>query len=186
MNLMEMLMNSGGENALAQLGGSVGLDQRQTQAALEQLLPALGGGLRRNMAQEGGLDGLLAALTSGNHARYVDNPSLMGDADTVSDGNAILGHLLGSKDVSRQVAAHASEQTGIGSDVLKQMLPLAATMLMGALSKQSSSSGFLGNSAAPAQPEGLLGMLTPMLDSDGDGSVADDVAGMIGRFLSNR
>jgi hypothetical protein len=39
---------------------------------------------------------------------------------------------------------------------------------------------------APAQPEGLLGMLTPLLDSNRDGSVADDMLGMIGRYMRNR
>ena len=94
---------------------------------------------------------------------------------TVADGNAILGHILGSKDVSRSVAAQASQQTGIGSDLLKQMLPVVATMAMGYLSKQTAS----GN----VQQEGLLGMLTPMLDSNRDGSVMDDVLGMASRFF---
>jgi hypothetical protein len=48
-----------------------------------------------------------------------------------ADGNGILGHILGSKDVSRQVAAQASARTGIGADVLKKMLPLVATLAMG-------------------------------------------------------
>jgi hypothetical protein len=30
---------------------------------------------------------------------------------------------------------------------------------------------------------GVLGMLTPLLDSNKDGSVADDVMGMLGKFL---
>ena len=52
-------------------------------------------------------------------------------------GNGILGHLLGSKDVSREVASRAAAQTGLSADVLKRMLPLAATLMMGAFSKHS-------------------------------------------------
>jgi hypothetical protein len=59
-------------------------------------------------------------------------------------------------------------------------------MVMGSLSKQSSAGGFLGGQGAAAQPEGLLGMLTPLLDSNRDGSVADDMLGMIGRYMRNR
>ncbi len=44
--------------------------------------------------------------------------------------------MFGSKDVSRQVAAHASRQTVLGADLLKQMLPVVAAMTMGVLSKQ--------------------------------------------------
>jgi len=173
MNLLEMLMSAGGNAAVGQLGSRFGLDENQTMAALQQLVPALGGGLQRNIAAEGGLDGLLGALSGGNHSQYIDNPELLGNDETTAEGNGILGHLLGSKQASREVAAQASEQTGIGADILKQMLPVVA-------------GGFLGGQGAPAQPEGLLGMLTPLLDSNRDGSVADDMLGMIGRYMRNR
>lgn len=175
MNLMELLMNTGGNAAVGQIGARFGLDEGQTQAALQQLLPALGSGLQRNAAAEGGIDALLGALSNGNHSRYLDNPELLGAEETTRDGNGILGHLLGSKDASRAVASHAAAETGIGAEILKQMLPVVATMVMGSLAKQQSS-----------QPEGLLGMLTPMLDANRDGSIADDVIGMLGNFMRNR
>ena len=128
----------------------------------------------------GGLEGLMTALAGGTHQRYIDDPSTLTDAATVQDGNGILGHILGSKDVSRQVAAQASAQTGIDANVLKRMLPLVATLAMGALSKQTAG-GARADTAAAAP--GLLGMLTPLLDSNRDGSVADDVMGMVGKFL---
>jgi len=71
------------------------------------------------------LAGLLGALQGGQHEQYLENPQMLGQPQTVNDGNAILGHLFGSKDVSRAVAGRAAEQTGIGSDVLKKLLPLA-------------------------------------------------------------
>ena len=77
------------------------------------------------------------ALASGDHARYLDGD----ESGIVDDGNAILGHVFGSKDVSRGVAAHAAETTGIGSDTLKQMLPMIAAMIMGALGKKAMGSG---------------------------------------------
>jgi hypothetical protein len=46
--------------------------------------------------------------------------------------------LFGNKDVSRAVAAQAASATGIGQDILKQMLPVIASMVMGGLFKQSS------------------------------------------------
>jgi len=97
-----------------------------------------------------------------------------------------LSYFLWSSAPDEELLAQASEQTGIGADILKQMLPVVATMVMGSLSKQSSAGGFLGGQGAPAQPEGLLGMLTPLLDSNRDGSVADDMLGMIGRYMRNR
>jgi hypothetical protein len=178
MNLLESIVSSPG--ALSQLGKSFGLDESQAQSALKALLPALSSGLKKNVARPGGLEGLLGALGSGGHEKFLDDPGQLLSADTAATGNGILGHLLGSKDVSRQTALRASQQTGIGDDILKKMLPMVATMVMGSISKQSAS--------ARAQPAasgaaGLLGMLSPMLDADGDGSVADDLLGMAGKFF---
>ncbi|MEO8052121.1 MAG: DUF937 domain-containing protein [Acidobacteriota bacterium] len=94
-------------------------------------------GLQRNALEEGGMDALLGALNSGNHAQYLDQPEMLAEEVTTEDGNSILGHIFGTKDVSRAVAGRASEQTGIGADVLKKMLPVVATMVMGSLSKKN-------------------------------------------------
>lgn len=185
MNLLEAIMGAQGGGAVRQMGQNFGLGEDQTKSALSALLPALSSGLKRNTSSQDGLSGLLGALGSGKHDRYLDQPELLGQTSTRDEGNGILGHLLGSKDVSRQVASRASAQTGIGSDVLKQMLPVVATMVMGSLSKQtqgnSSFQGALGGKQAP--DSGLMGMLGPMLDADGDGSVADDLLGMASKFF---
>ena len=179
MDLLQSVLNAQNGAAVSALGRNFGLNQEQTVAAVQQLVPALAAGLSRNSAQPAGLDGLMAALAGGSHQRYLDDPATLSDAASVQDGNGILGHILGSKDVSREVAARASERTGIGSDVLKQMLPLVATLAMGALSKQAAAT----RGPASAPHAGVLGMLTPLLDSNRDGSIADDVMGMFGKFL---
>ena len=122
----------------------------------------------------------MTALGGGQHQRYVDDVTTLGNADTITDGNGILGHILGSKDVSRQVASHAASQTGIGEGVLKSMLPVVSAMMMGTMSKQAPSTG--GTQASLSSGGSLLGMLAPMLDSNRDGSMVDDVIGMLGRF----
>jgi hypothetical protein len=43
-----------------------------------------------------------------------------------------------------------------------------------------------GPTGLGANAGGVLDMLTPMLDRDRDGSVVDDVAGMLGKFLGGR
>lgn len=178
--ILEMLMSSAGGGAVRQMGQRFGLSEEQTSGALNQLVPALLAGLQRNTSQEGGLDTLLGALNTGNHAQYLDNPEMLGQEETAAEGNSILGHIFGSKDVSRAVASRAAEQTGIGSDVLKQMLPVVATLVMGGLSKQSASV------PASALDSGAGGFLSSLLDQNRDGSMADDVVGLLGRFLGGR
>jgi hypothetical protein len=179
MNILDSIMNAGNGAAVRQLGSQVGLDEAQTASALSALVPALSAGLRRNMASPDGLSGLLGALSGGTHQRYIDDPTVLGQADTVADGNGILGHVFGSKDVSRQVAAQAGAQTGLNPDVLKRLLPLVATLVMGAMSRQTAASG--GASLTEGAGGGLLDMLGGALDRNRDGSPLDDITGIIGR-----
>ncbi len=181
MDLLNMLLNQGGGQAVSQLADKFGLNENQATSALSNLLPALGQGLARNAASEGGLESLLGALSGGRHQRYLEDPSILNQEETINDGNGILGHIFGSKDVSRQVAQQTSEKTGIGVDILKKMLPIVATLAMGALSRQNAGA----QNASPASPSasGLTGILGQFLDKDRDGSIADDVLGMASRFL---
>jgi hypothetical protein len=179
MNMLDILTSAGNGAAVRQIGSQLGLSEAQTASALSAVLPALAGGVQRTAQTPDGLAGLAAALSSGRHQQYIENPSLLAEESSIADGNGILGHILGSKDVSRQVATQASAATGIGADVLKRMLPMVAALLMGGLSQRNMQSGSpLGTQAAGG---GLIGMLGGLLDQNKDGSVLDDLTGMMGR-----
>ena len=184
MNIFDAVLNAQGGAAVRRAGSSLGLSQNQTGAALAALVPALAAGLQRNASEPDGLESLLGALAGGGHARYVDDPSAMEGQDVASNGNAILGHILGSKDASRAVATSASAQTGLGEDVLKKLLPLAATLVMGALAQQHSGLG--GVQGGAPSGGGLLEMLTPFVDQNRDGSILDDVLGQAGKLFGGR
>jgi hypothetical protein len=184
MNMLDEILGAQDGAAVRQIGSQLGLPQDQTSAALGALVPALAAGLQRNVQSAEGLESLLGALAGGGHSQYLDNPATLSQPDAVTDGNGILGHVFGSKDVSRQVASRAAEQTGLGQDVLRRMLPMAATLVMGALARQASTSmasptAALGGSAGG----GLLGMLGATLDQNRDGSMLDDVIGILGRAM---
>ncbi|MCC6162449.1 MAG: DUF937 domain-containing protein [Acidobacteria bacterium] len=185
--MLEQLLGAGNGAAVDQIGRQLGLDSAQTTSALEALLPTVAAGFRRSASGSGGLESLIGTIAGGGaSAGPLDMLSRLGQASTVTDGNAILGQIFGSKDVSREVAARASAQTGIGPDVLKALLPIVASLVMGAMAKGAAPGGSpLGQAAAPGGG-GLLDMLTPMLDADGDGSVMDDLAGMMGKYLGGR
>jgi hypothetical protein len=178
-NILDVLMNAQGGSAAQEAGRAVGLSPDQTSSALAALVPALAAGLHRNASQPGGLDALLGALTSGGHSRYLDDPAALSNPAAINDGNSILGHILGSKDASRAVATQAAAQTGIGADLLKQLLPIAATMVMGSLAQRQRgpAMGSMGGG------NDIVSMLTPMLDRDGDGSMVNDVLGSLGKMF---
>jgi hypothetical protein len=182
MNILDAIVNAQDGAAVRQLGSQVGLGPDQTTAALSALVPALAAGFQRNLQNQGGLESLLSALSSGNHGLYIDDPASLTEPSAVADGNGILGHLLGSKDVSREVASRAAAQTGLSADVLKRMLPLAATLMMGAFAKQSGNASPLAPGLGNAGG-GIAAMLSPLLDQNRDGSIMDDVTSLMGRFM---
>ncbi len=203
MNLLEMVLNSQNGGQVQQLARNFGIGADQAQSVLAQLVPALAQGLHKNTNTSGGnqsgLDSLMAALQGGSHQHYAERPESLSDPRVVQEGNGILGHLFGSKDVSRAVATQASADTGIGASIIKKMLPVVASMVMGTISKKAFGSGLLGGGGSSSGLGGLLGgllggvgassssgmagVLGGLLDADGDGSMADDLLGMAGKLL---
>lgn len=173
MNITDLLFDKQNSSAITQLAKKFGVNEAQARDAIASMAPSLTRGLGHHAKKESGMGGILDALKTGNHSRYLDNPDLLGREETKDEGNAILGHIFGNKDVSRHVADKASEKTGLGSTLLKKMLPVVATMVMASLGKKMLG----GGQQAPARQEST-GFLTKMLDSDNDGSMIDDVLGM--------
>lgn len=165
MDLMELLKSAGAGDSLGEVAGSVGLGNADAERLVGALAPALMRGLQKQTETDDGLQSLQRALASGNHQGYIDEPQRIKSSATRDDGNRILGHLFGSKDVSRNVAAQAAAETGIDAGLIKQALPLVAGIAMGALSKRRESS------------------LTDLLGGNGDGFGVDDVLGLAKRFF---
>ena len=135
--LFDMLAQAQNGNAIDQMAKQFNLSRNQAQDAMEALLPAFSQGLKRNAANPYDLGAFLNALASGQHAKYFEDAGNAFSGAGVAEGNGILGHLFGSKELSRAVAAQAAQATGITQQTLQQMLPALATMIMGGLFKQS-------------------------------------------------
>jgi hypothetical protein len=181
---MDLLKASGGEGGLGQLAQTVGLGSSDTANLVKALAPALMRGVQKNASSDAGA-GLRRALETGGHDRYIDKPELLASEETRSDGNNILGHIFGSKDVSRNVAAVAAKDTGIDPGLIKKALPLLATLAMGAMSKKTSG----GRDIGPSASGGGLGSLGDLIGGLGggaskdDGFGIDDVLGMAKKFF---
>jgi hypothetical protein len=176
MNILDVLMSSAGQSSIEQLGKSFGLPQGSTKDVVGQVVPVLTRALGKNAASGGGLDGLIGALSSGNHGQYLEQPASVAQPGAIEDGKRILGHVLGSKDASRALAQQAASKTGVDVALIKQLLPAIAAMTMGALSKQTAGGQQL-------KADGGLGPLAKLFDMDGDGQVLDDVMGLAKKFF---
>lgn len=135
--LFDMLAQAQNGNGMQALAQQYGLSMQQTQAAVQALLPAFSQGLQRNTADPYGLGAFMTAMASGQHAKYFDDATRAFSPQGINEGNGILGHLFGSKDLSRAVAAQAAQATGLNQQILQQMLPAMASMMMGGLFQQT-------------------------------------------------
>ncbi|MCB0485815.1 MAG: DUF937 domain-containing protein, partial [Flavobacteriaceae bacterium] len=101
------------------------------------------------------------------------------------DGAGILGHVFGGKE--QNVANAVSKSSGIDMGSAMQILKVAAPVIMGVLGKQARQQNVSNQNGIGDLLGGLLGgqgqqqqsMVERLLDADGDGSIIDDVAGMI-------
>jgi hypothetical protein len=196
MNILDLILG-GSLGGLGGLGGGksndpiaiiarkLGIPENLARIAAAALLPALMKGLQRNTQKAGGFESLLGALQTGQHAKYVEDPDILDDQASVEDGNAILGHILGSKDVSRNVAGRAAQQTGIDPAILKKMLPMLAGVAMGSMSREMETAGGLSamGEARPGSP--ALDALSSLLQGgDGqDDSEMDDLLNLAKRYF---
>ncbi len=184
MNLYDLVLGEQNKGTVSQVARQFDLSEDQARSAIGQLIPALQRGMQHNSKGEKGLDELLAAIEKGKHQRYVNEPNILNQRQTTDDGNSILGHIFGSKKVSRRVADHAAKGSGLSSGLIKKLLPIVASIAMGAMSKQIFGKGILGGTnTGRARPKQSRGIVASILDSDNDGSVMDDLLGMAVKMM---
>jgi hypothetical protein len=128
MQITDILNQTGGLQSIAR---ELGISESQAASGAAALAPAILGGFQ-NQAQNqpGGLAGLGGLLGRLGGDGLMDNVVQPQPTD-VTPGNQLLGHIFGSKDVSRNVAQSAAAQTGLEPSVLKKMLPMLTMLLAG-------------------------------------------------------
>lgn len=189
MSMLDMLQQRLGGNAVNQISQQLGTDPATTQSAIAAALPMLVGALARN-AQDPGKAGALANALGRHDGSVLDDVTgYLGRGDT-SDGAGILGHVLGAR--KETVQTGLGQAAGIDPSKAGLLLSMLAPLVMGALGKAQREkgldtgglAGMLGGEqqrAADAAP-GVMGMLSSFLDRDHDGSVMDDIGGMLGKL----
>lgn len=188
--ILDLLNSDLGKTIISGVSGSTGTDQKKTSSVLTMALPVLMKAMERNASTPEGAQGLMGALSNKHDGSILDNlGGLFGggvDENVKTDGAKILNHVLGQKQSGVQQVI--GQKAGIDASAVGDILKVAAPILMGVLGKQSRQS----NVSNPTELNGLLGgllggnetkneqsFLESILDADGDGSIIDDVAGMV-------
>ncbi len=179
-NISELLNSDLGKQIISGIGKQAGTSEKDTASVVSAAVPVLMGMLQKNASSEQGASGILGALSK-HDGSILDNLSgFLGSGDT-TDGNGILGHILGSKKDSIETAI--SQKTGVSSANTSKIIALLAPIIMGYLGKESKSKsvnnggglgdllgGLMGGSSSGSSSVGG-NILSSLLDQDGDGKL---------------
>ena len=191
MSMLDMLQQRlGNEAAVRQIGAQLGSDPGTTQTAIAAALPMLVGALARNSQDPAQAGALSATLAKKHDGSVLDDVTSHLGRQQFADGDGILGHVFGGRKDS--VATGLGQVAGLDAGKAGMLLSMLAPLVLGALGKAQREkgldagglAGMLGGErqrAADAAP-GVMGMLGKFLDRDGDGSVMDDIGGMLGKL----
>lgn len=199
-NLFDLLKGQLDDNMIDQLGNQIGgADRQQTATATQGIMSALLSGLAKNAASPEGAASLNSALERDHDGSLLDNlmGMLGGGAQAAPEqaralnGAGILNHILGPNQSG--IADMISKTSGLDSSKTSNLMTTLAPMVMSLLGQQKKQQGLdmagiaslLNGSVNQERQAGnpLMDMATRFLDKDGDGSVMDDVAGMVGKGL---
>ena len=187
--ILDLLKSDLGKQIINGVSSSTGQSESETSSVLNQALPFLVGAMKKNAATPEGAEGLMNAFSKKHDGSILDN---LGDffkggvdQNVVDDGQGILGHLLGDK--QGQVEQALSQNSSIDSGGISQILKTAAPLLMGLLGKEKQQNNINDSSGLSSLLGGMMGkpsnesqgFLNALRDAEGDGSIMDDVAGMV-------
>lgn len=145
LNLFEIMQNAQGGNAYQNLANQFGIGPDQAQKAVEALLPAFSMGLQQQTQTLEGWQNVLASLGQAqNSAQFFDS-----DGDGIPDhleneGQNALGAMFGDPQTTQAVAQQAAQFAGLPAQMMQQMLPVIASMVMGGLFKGAMNGGLGG------------------------------------------
>jgi hypothetical protein len=190
-SILDLLNSDVGKTLINGTSRQLGQNKAKTKTALNAALPLLLGAMKNNAKTPEGATGLLNALGNEKHGGGIlDNlGSILGgnsiDEDVLEDGAGILGHVFQGKE--QNVASAVSKSSGLDAGSAMNALKVAAPVLMGLLGKETRQQNVADQNGIGNLLSGLLGggsqqqesMVTRLLDADNDGSVIDDVAGML-------
>ncbi len=194
-DILDLLNSPAGKQLISGAASQTGASESQTQSVLAQALPLIMGGMQKNAQTPEGAAALSNALDNPKHrgGGMMDMVGQIfgsgaGSPDTLlSEGSGILNHVFGSN--KSNVENALADKNGLDSSTISKIIAFAAPIVMGYLSKKKHNDNpqtndvrgllgsVLGGLSNDTPGNSAMGMLNSVLDSDGDGSALNDLAG---------
>ena len=175
LSVIETLRQHLDPQTVQQMSSAIGADPAATAGAVSMALPALVGALSKNASTPQGAAALDQALDAHDGSIFGNLGGLLTGGGGI--GGAILGHILGSR--RGTVEDGVAKSSGLSPQQVAQLLTMLAPLVMGVLGKmkrqgvdQSQLPDVLARDKSHVDAIPGLG---GMLDSNHDGSIADDI-----------
>ncbi|MGO3182017.1 MAG: DUF937 domain-containing protein [Aequorivita sp.] len=187
-SILDLLGSDKGKQLIGGASAQTGQSPDKTATVLSMALPALMGAMKRNASTPEGAKNLNSALEDNRHDGSILDKlgGLLGgggaDSSLMEDGAGILSHVLGGN--QSKVENNISRASGVDSGSVGQIIKMAAPVLMGLLGNKKRQDnvqeGGIGSllGSVLGGSGGNQSVIESLLDSDGDGSVLDNIAGM--------
>lgn len=197
MDLMEMLQGQFSKTLVDQLARQIGgASPKQTNKAIQLAIPAIMNAISRNVATPDGANSLSGALDRDHDGSIMDDVFgfLSGSRQPANanmlNGSGILNHILGGN--QNNVIGMIAKMTGLNQSKAGSLLVTLAPMILGILGKEKKQANLGSTDLADLITRSTenhnrgfkkASIINKVLDSDGDGSVLDDIGGMGMKYL---
>ncbi|MGD2162457.1 MAG: DUF937 domain-containing protein [Anaerolineales bacterium] len=187
-SIIQTLISQMTGGAVGEISNQLGIDEDKAQQAIGMALPVLIGALNRNTNTSGGAEALVGALQRDHDGSILNNLSqAVTKEETMQDGMAILGHVLGDKQSG--VQASVSRATGLDQDQVTRIFALLAPIVLGALGQMQRKKDLDAQGVSKllqeerSTVENTVSGLTQLLDMDGDGDVSEEILSLGSNLL---
>jgi len=162
---LDEFMQTFGGQASKDLAANLGLKKSAAAQIVPAVVPMILGGLKRQMETQGGADRVDHILNKYGSDSVLDDiaGSILNRSSQAAD--ASLGGLLGNSGL--QATDMIAQRFKLDPGIAAKIIPALAPLILGALTRKKNTSN-----------DGIGGVAS-LLDRDGDGSILDDVAGML-------
>ncbi|MEM7086025.1 MAG: DUF937 domain-containing protein [Bacteroidota bacterium] len=189
--ILDLLNSDMGRQMITGVSNETRQPEDKTASVVSMALPLLMGAMKRNASTPQGAAGLMNALNNKHDGSLLDDlGGFFGggvDDRQKTDGLGILGHVFGGS--QDNVVGALSQRSGMDSGSIMNILSTLAPLVLGYLGKQKRQQNVSTESGIGDLLGGLMGggsqqpkqqsLIESLLDGDNDGSVLDDVAGMV-------
>jgi hypothetical protein len=155
-DLDSILSSAQGGQLIANLAHRFGLTDEQIESAIKALAPALAIGLNRAVDEPKTFEKTVGALDASRRYAFFDEADAAHSDDSVAFGKDLLSQLFGSHAATGQVLQAAARESGVRPDILGQLLPILASVLLSGLNKSINEKG-LGDVLGQLANSGALG-----------------------------